>query len=106
MDRIDADLVAGAGAMERGGLGQEPDRALARAIGRRRRVADDAGDRGEIDDRAAAGLLHRPHRLAAAEKRALDIDRVDLAPVGKRRLLDIAENADAGAVDQDIEAAE
>ena len=51
-------------------------------------------------------LLHRPHRLAAAEKRALDIDRVDLAPVGERRRLDIAEDADAGAVDQDVEAAE
>ena len=36
-------------------------------------------------------LLHRPHRLAAAEKHALGVDRVDLAKVGERRRLDIAE---------------
>ena len=39
------------------------------------------------------------------KKRALGVDRVDLAPVGERRRLDIAENADAGAVDEDVEAA-
>ena len=34
MHRIHANFVAGAGAMKRGGFGEEPDRPLARAIGR------------------------------------------------------------------------
>ena len=33
----------------------------------------------------------------------LDIDRIDLAPVCERRRLDIAEDSDAGAVDENIE---
>ena len=106
MDRIQPYLVAGAGAMKGRRFGQHPDRALAGAIGQRGRVADDAGDRGEIDDRAAAPLLHRPHSLAAAEKHALDIDRVDLAQVVKARGLDIAEVRDPRAVDEDVEPAE
>ena len=64
------------------------------------------GDRREIDDRAAARLLHRPHRLAAAEKHALRVDRADLAKVGERRRLDIAEGRDSGAVDENVEATE
>ena len=69
-------------------------------------VADNAGDGGEVDDRAAAGLFHRPHRLAAAEKRALGVDGIDPPKVGERRRLDVAHRPDSRAVDEDVEATE
>src|SRR5260370_22704527 len=72
--RIHPNLVAAASPVERGGFRQQPDRALARAIGDRLRVADNAGDGGKIDDRAAARVLPHPHRLAAAQEHSLDID--------------------------------
>ena len=99
-------LVARARYMQRRRFRQHPHGALAGAIGCRRRVADDPGDRGEIDDRAAAGFLHRSHCLTAAEKRALDVHRVDLAPVSERRRLDVAEDRDPGAIDEYVEAPE
>ena len=64
-----------------------------------------AGDRGDVDDRAAAARLHmRDHRLHAVE-RAAQIDRDDPVPIGDRHCRDGLAGDRAGGIDQDVDAA-
>ena len=107
MHRVAADLVALAGAIHRHRLGELPHRALAGAIGRQRRRAEEGRQRRGVDDRAAARLLHRRHAVLAAEEHALDVDRQHALPLLDRLGLEGRGEGpgDAGVVDQPVELA-
>ena len=81
---------------------QEPHAALGRVVGGKVVPADQARDRGHIDDRAAAPLEQRQPMLAA-EKRAVEIDREDLPPGGEIGLLDVAQRRETRGIDQAVE---
>ena len=68
--------------------------------------AAQALDRGDVDDRAAAGRLHRLDRSLHAEERAGQVDVDDLLPLRHVELADLAQRDDAGVVDQNVELAE
>ncbi len=63
-------------------------------------------DRGDVDDRAAAGGLHRFDRRLHAEEGAGQVDVDDLLPLRHVERADLAERHDAGVVDQNVELAE
>ena len=87
-------------------LGETDHRPLGRGIGRAQRIAHDAGGRGDVDDRAGAGRLHDRHRLAQAEKGAVDIDLKGRVPCGQIHGLDRpGRPGDPGVVDQHVEPA-
>ena len=70
-------------------------------------VADEARDRGRVDDRARLLLQHDRQHVAQAEEHALDVDADDLVEhrlvvLGDRR--DLA--FDAGVVEEAVDAAE
>ena len=89
--------------MQRDRLGQQPHPALGGIVGRQIVPADNAGDRGQIDDRAAARFQQR-ERVLAAEKRTVEVDRQNPPPRGIVGVLDAAEERDAGGVDEAVEA--
>src|SRR4029453_6154001 len=60
MDRVHADLVGRV--LDRRRLGKDAHRALGGMVGRVGVAADDAADRRDVDDRAAACALHGGHR--------------------------------------------
>ena len=82
MHRVHADLVGRV--LDRGGLGEDAHRALGGVIGGIGVRADDAADRGDIDDRAAAGALHGRDRGLGAEEHAGGVDLHDAVPVLER----------------------
>lgn len=84
MDRVAADLPALLGTIECDRLAVVANRGLGRGIGGRARNADQPGSRGNIDDRPAALILHRPDRIAATEEGAVEIDPVHRAPIFQR----------------------
>ena len=84
MDRIAAHLVALARAVDRHRLGELPHRALAGAVGRQVRRAEEGRQRRGVDDRAAARLPHRRHAVLAAQEHALDVDRQHAPPLLER----------------------
>ena len=68
-------------------------------------LADDAGDRRQVDHRAAAGLFHRRDAVLHAEE---DAGRIDPhQPVPGRRVIEIllGRARDSGIVDQHVEMA-
>src|SRR5690606_39271632 len=75
MDGIHPDLVLALRAFERHRLGDQPYRALGGAVGPGGGKADDSGARGNVDDRAAAGALHRRDHRLHAEEHTFDVDR-------------------------------
>ena len=110
VDQAGADAIdahAGLGAFQRGALGQPDHGVLAGAVDRDIGRADQAGDRGGVDD-AALVLLehHRQHMLHAQE----DADHVDVEHPAKRlqRIFrdrrDVA--LDAGIVVEHVDGAE
>ena len=94
MDRVAAHLRIEPRAVQRHRLGEQPHAALGGVVGGEIVPADQARDRRQVDDRAAAALEQRKPVLAA-EKRAVEIDGEDLPPGGEVGLLDVAERGDA-----------
>ena len=102
MDRIAAHLRIEPRAVQRHRLGEQPHAAFGGVVGRKVVPADQARDRGQVDDRAAA-LLEQRQAVLAAEKRAVEIDREDLPPGGEIGLLDVAERRETRGIDQAVE---
>src|SRR5258708_7531398 len=75
-------------------------------VGGARRRPHQPGDRRHVDDGAAAGRPELRDAVLAAEEHAVEIDRVDATPLLEAGLLDGADGADPGIVDDDIEPAE
>ena len=90
MDRVAAHLRIEPRAMQRDRLGEQPHAALGGVVGGKIVPADQARDRRQVDDRAAAALEQR-QRVLAAEKRAVEIDGEDLPPGREVGVLDGAE---------------
>ena len=116
MHRVHADPVRRV--LDRGGLGEDAHGALRGVIGRVRMRADDAADRGDVDDGAAACALHRRDGGLGAEEDAGRVDLHDLVPLLERLIgqprsggdagLDVQLRiaaGDAGDVAQDVDAA-
>ena len=102
-DRIDPDVVG------RQVHGHAPrhaeDGRLGRVVGHVVRLGDERGDRGQVDDRAPAGLLDRRHDVLGDEGRPHDVDVENVPPfLGGR--LDAAEDEDRRVVDEDVDRAE
>ena len=108
----DVDLAAGDvvfAAVERRRLGQAGDRVLGGRVGRRVRPRRVRRDRAVVDDPAAARVLrlHDPERLLRAEEDAGQVDVDDALPLLEGQVLQRdRRRADAGIVEQEIEAAE
>ena len=66
---------------------------------------DQAADGGEVDDAAAARLAHLPRRRLAAVERAAEVDRDHVLPLLRGHRVDVADLADARAIDEDVDAA-
>lgn len=107
MYAIAAHLPALAPAMEGDRLRELAHRTLAHAVGREMRRTDEAGDRREVDDRAAASVANERRGQLATEKHALDVRREHAADAGDILVLDrcvhFAENA--GIVDEAVQLA-
>src|SRR6516164_6800529 len=74
MDGIDADVVCAV--LHGGRLRQGADRTLGGVVGNvDMMLAGDAGNRGDVDDRAAARRLHDRNREFHAQENAARIDR-------------------------------
>src|SRR6185503_15040282 len=85
---------------------QGPHRALGGVVGDvDAALSGDPGNRRNVDDRAAADLLHLGDRELHAEEGAGRIDRHDLVPGGAVEQVFLTAAADAGVVDQDVELA-
>ena len=89
-----------------GRLGQADHGVLGGDIGRHAGRADQAGDRGGVDDRARLLLQHHRQHVAQAEEHALDVDADHLVEhrlvvLGGRRDLAL----DAGVVEEAVDAA-
>ena len=82
MHRVHADLVRRV--LDRGGLGEDAHRALRGVIGGVGVRADDAADRRDVDDRAAAGALHGRDGGLGAEEDAGRVDLHDPVPLLER----------------------
>src|SRR5436189_243282 len=63
-----------------------------------------AAGRGYVDDRGRLGLRQQRHSVLAPEEHAVGVDSHHAAPLRERRLLHIARRADAGVVDETVEA--
>lgn len=106
MDRIDPHAVAEARRFKRRRLGEQLHSALRRAVGAESDDADQAGDRGQVDD-GATYPRHpaRPHRPLRAEKAAVRIHRHHAAEVGELAIDAQRRSLDAGVVHDDVEPA-
>src|SRR6185312_10230287 len=65
----------------------------------------DRGDRGDVDDRAAALLLHHRNNVLHGEEGALEIDREHAIPLGFGDLDHAAHLGDADIVVEHVDAA-
>ena len=101
-DRVDAHEVGGE--LERERLGEQVHAALGGRVDRRLGRADHAGLGGDVDD-AALRLAQLGDGVAAAEERALEVDRDDAVPVGFGHRLARTLDPDAGAVHERVETA-
>ncbi|MNF53965.1 hypothetical protein D3C84_353740 [compost metagenome] len=106
MHAVAADAVALLLAVRGDRTGHRRHRALGRRVGAERRHAAQRRQRGHVDDRAAAGFLHRLYGVLAAEEVAVVVDALHLLEQLQRGVLDGADGEDGGVVDQHIEAAE
>ena len=109
MHRVAADVVARLGAMQGHRLAEQPHARLGRVVGRHVGAGDDAGDRRDVDHRAAelvGVLLDLGDAVLAAEEHAVEVDGVHAAPLLERDVLDRLAEADAGGIEQDVNGAE
>ena len=82
---------------------------LGRGVGRRVRARRMRRDRAVVDDASAARVLvlHHPERLLHAEEHAGQVDVHDVPPLLDGQVLEwYARGADAGVVEQQVQAAE
>ena len=96
-------------AVERGRLGEPGHRVLGRGIGDRARARRVRRDRAVVDDAAAARVLrlHDLDRFLRAQEHAGEVGIDDLLPGLVGQVLERhRRRADAGIVEQDVEAAE
>ena len=85
-------------------LRQADHRRLRRGVGPRHRVALLPGDRGDVDDAAVPAGLHLRDRGAVRVEDAVEVDRVDAAPLLVAHLLGVeGVAADAGRADEHVE---
>ena len=76
-------------------------------VGRHVRRANDAVDRGEINDAATARALQVRDGVLDTEEHALDIDRLDRVPLGFRDFVcGLVVPGDPGVIDQYIQTSE
>ena len=99
---VDADAVTTE--LERGRLRQPTQAPLARGVRGEAVQRDERIDRGDVDDRPAARLLHRPDDRADAGERSDRVDVEQAAEVGERRVLDRTDVQHRGVVDEDVDA--
>ena len=93
--------------LHRRGAGQAVDAGLGRRVVALAEVAAQPGDRGHVDDAAAAALvLHHARRRLQAGEGAGQVDVEHRRPFLGRQLERGAVAQDARVVDQDVEAAE
>src|SRR6185437_15960980 len=108
-DRVDVDAVGAELVAELFGEGDDP--ALCRGIGGARRDAAAApGDRGQVDDLAAALLLHHRHDGVGEQERAVKVELDEFLPVLETQLVHRRarfgdDRAAADRVDEDVDAA-
>ena len=92
---------------QRRALGQPDHRMLAGAVDRDMRRADQAGDRGGVDDAALVLLQHHRQHMLHAEEHADHVDVEHLAKALQRIFRDRLDVAlDAGVVVEDVDGAE
>ena len=111
MDRVDPDLVALAAELQRRRLGEQRHAALGQRIERVELRADEARDRGEIDDGGTmralrSALLEMRQRRARAQHDAGQVHRDQPVPLVERGFLHALADEDAGIVHQHVELAE
>ena len=95
------------GQVPRAGMGHRDDRELARAVGGEEREALLAGDRGSVDDLAAASLrLQLLGRLLHAEQDAETVDPHDPVLVFFGDFQEVLGLRDPGVVEHDVEPTE
>ena len=94
--------------VERQRPGEPGDRVLGRRVRRRVRPRRVRRDRAVVDDPAPARRLrlHLPERRLRAQERAGQVDVDDVPPLLERQVLERAADADAGVVEQQVDAAE
>ena len=86
-DRVGGDAVFGD--LKRDGLRQAHDAVFCRHIGRLEGRGDEAVRGGDIDDAAPALALHMRNGVADGVERAGKVDRDDLVPLFRRKILDL-----------------
>src|SRR6201999_2414209 len=69
-------------------------------------ACDDGTHGGDVDDGAAFVAAHQRNRRLGTEDVAHQVDVEDLFPARRARLVDLLVFADAGIVDEDVEAPE
>src|SRR5690606_3782958 len=110
LDRAGADAVAANALVDEvhgGGLGHGDDRALGGAIGEAAGDRELPRDGGDIDDVAALRVLrqHLVHGRLGAVVDAIDVDRDEPGEILGAGFDQVADHADAGVVDEDVEPA-
>ena len=93
-------------ALDRSRFGEQAHARFRCAVSRNVRSRHLAANRRHIDDRPLSGSAQQRQRIFGAEKHAVEIDRQDRAPFLNVVSSDGPEVADAGVVDEHIEAAE
>ena len=86
-------------------LADGDDAGLRGVVARHAGPVDEAGERGDVDDVAAALLLEERGERVAPARHAEQVDVDDALPVGDRLDVDAATRRDPGVVDEDVEAA-
>src|SRR6185437_7398321 len=103
--RIAADTVLAE--LHGSGFGHGAHGALGRIVAHmHHRLADHAGDRRQVDDAAAAVLLHLPHGGGGAQEHAGAIHGYQAVPDAAFQQVVHRAAADAGVVHQDVQPAE
>ena len=100
----DADVVVAHLLHQR--LAERVQARLRRAVGGAAGNGVLAGQAADVDDVAAAALAQVRHRRVAGVEDAGQVGVDHLGPLRGRHVGDVGEDADAGVVDQDVEAAE
>ena len=98
MDRVAADVVLCV--LDGRALGQDAHRTLRGVVVGGISVADDPGDRGQVDDGPSAGHAHRRKHRLDAEKDAFHVDVQHPVQLSGAGILDETPRVDAGVVDE------